>query len=170
MRRALPLACALALVSTLACADAHGGGVGVPAPGEPAAIVMGSVAWAGGRVTREVTRVDSATTRFEFRWCRGEQIGVDCDVNANVSSGAAYAPAVAELFRLQNTSAFRSLRSAYVSSSQVIPPDPYSVWLDVTANARYRRTTWDGRAPIPEIVGKMTCAVLSARGSLILCD
>lgn len=170
MQRALLLGCVFVLATSLACADANRATMGVPAPGESAAIVMGWAAWAGGRVSREETRIDSATKRFEFRWCRGERIGVDCDINANVSTGAAYEPAVAELFRLQNTSAFRALRSAYVSSSEVIPPDPSSAWLDVTANARYRRITWDGRAQLPEIVGKMTCAMLAARGSLILCD
>lgn len=167
-RRTIALACMLG--TTVGCADAHREITGVPAPGESAAIVMGSVAWTGGRVSREETRVDSATRRFQFRWCRGERVGVDCDLNANVSSGDAYEPAVDYLFRLQNTRAFRSLRSAYVTTSEVVPPDPSTAWLDVTANARYRRITWDGRAQIPEIVGKMTCAMLAARGSLILCD
>lgn len=167
-RRAIALA--VALGTSMGCVDAHRETMGVPAPGESASIVAGSVAWAGGRVSREETRVDSATKQYEFRWCRGEDIGVDCNLNANVSRGVTYEPAVTELFRLQNTSAFRSLRSSYVSPSDVTPPDPSFAWLDVTANERYRRITWDGTAHLPDVVVRMTCAILSARGSLVLCD
>lgn len=164
------IALVVALGTSVGCADAHRETMGVAAPGEAATIVWGSVAWAGGVVSRTETRVDSATKRFEFRWCRGEGIGMDCDLNANVSRGAAYEPALAELFRLQNTSAFRALRSSYGSPSRVPPPDPSFSWLDVTANERYRRISWDGTAPLPAIVFELTCAMLSARGSLTLCD
>lgn len=164
------VALVIALGTSVGCADAHRETMGVPAPGESASIVWGSVAWAGGVVSRTETRVDSATQRFELRWCRGEGIGRDCDLNANVSRGAAYEPALTELFRLQNTSAFRALRSAYGSSSQVPPPDPSFSWLDVTANERYRRISWDGTARLPAIVFDLTCAMLSARRSPTLCD
>lgn len=161
---------ALALAGT-GCADGHDGGLGVPAPGEPAAIVYAGVSWAGGQVYREEVRVDSATMRFRHRWCYGGSVGRDCSLDEHVETGEAYRPSALELFRLANSSAFRSLRSEYTSpSGGVLSPDPSSAWFDVTANGRYRRVTWSEGAQLPPVLQEMSCMMLSARGSLILCD
>lgn len=173
MQRSLLLAgvvSALALAGT-GCADGHDGGLGVPAPGEPAAIVYAGVSWAGGQVYREEVRVDSATMRFRHRWCYGGSVGRDCSLDEHVETGEAYRPSALELFRLANSSAFRSLRSEYTSpSGGVLSPDPSSAWFDVTANGRYRRVTWSEGAQLPPVLQEMSCMMLSARGSLILCD
>ena len=163
------LACALALVGT-GCANAHDAGLGVPAPGEPAAIVYAGISWAGGQVYREEVRVDSATMRYRYRWCQGESVGQDCSLDAHVVTGEAYRPSALELFRLANSSAFRSLRAAYTNTSGVLSPDPSSAWFDVTANGRYRRVTWSEGVQLPRVLQEMSCLMLSARGSLVLCD
>ena len=170
LRVARCAAAALAIVFTADCADAHDGALGVPAPGEPAAIVIGGVSWAGGLVLEQEARVDSATMQFRVRWCQGESIGAQCDLNAHVVTGAAHAPSVAEIFRLHNTSEFRSLRAEYVAKSGVLPPDPSWGWLDITANGRYRRISWSEGATLPVILSRVQCAMLAAVGSLVLCD
>lgn len=163
------LVSALALAGT-GCADKHDGGLGVPAPGEPAAIVYAGESWAGGQMHREEVRVDSATMRYRYRWCYGGSVGRVCSLDEHVETGEAYRPSALQLFQLANSSAFRSLRSEYTNTSGVLSPDPSSAWFDVTANGRYRRVTWSDGAQLPPVLQEMSCMMLSARGSLVLCD
>ncbi|MCC6929255.1 MAG: hypothetical protein IT359_09720 [Gemmatimonadaceae bacterium] len=163
----------LALTSLLAsgaCANSHDGGLGVPAPGEPAAIVLSGVSWAGGHVYREETRLDSATMRYRHRWCQGQEMGADCNLDQHVQTGAAYTVSALEMFRMATSSEFRSLRSQYVLPSGVQSPDPGTGWFDVTVNGYYRRVTWSVGAALPPVISSMSCAMLSVRGSLVLCD
>lgn len=174
MRLLRPSASILARLLSVTAAVAGCSGdpvaVEVPAPGEPAEIVLTEIEWAGGRESRRETRIDSAAKRFTVRTCDGAPIGVACITFRTESSGEVVTPSVQTLFLDTKTSAFRALKPEYPRQGSVVPPDPGTAVLEITRDGLRRSILWDETATLPNVLAEFICSLQAARGALILCS
>lgn len=139
----------------------------VAAPGERATIQMTTYQVAGGQQSTNVVVYDSAAATYEERTCPGSATVENCFGGSRIS-GRLDRVYFDLALRMAGSAEFRGLRPSYeVEGAR--PPDGLQVTLLVTAGQRRWQVTYDGRAKVPMILGRLTCTLRVAQGWLISC-
>ncbi len=142
---------------------------GEAAPGQSASITATSTQVAGGNGQIVVTTFDSSAGTWEQRQCRFRATEGPC-TPGNPVTGGVDRRWLEEVFRKATSGEGRSLRSSYDFEGGIRPPDVQHYKLVVVTAQRRWSVEWDMRAPVPQLLGQLSCYVELARSALIVCN
>ena len=153
-----------------ACGDSPNGIDGeVTAAGAPARISATEVSFIGGKGTKTVTTIDSATATYSVMTCESSPGGATCEHTTSQRSGSLQPIVRDKLFTDARSPDFRALRAAYRKPSTLQTPDYQSITLKITASERSREIFWETGSQTPDVLIQYFCSLRVARGDLITC-